>query len=87
LAAADRGHRRNKSSITDDIAKEAFDDLDNTREVCYGIYDELDAALEQGKLDVAKVLSKQLRTLADTMKSRYKMLRERLSPAVPTPPQ
>lgn len=67
MAATDRGHRCNKSSITDDIAKEAFDDLDNTRKVCYGIYDELDAALEQGKLDVAKVLSKQLRTLADTM--------------------
>ncbi|CEO60998.1 hypothetical protein PMG11_05411 [Penicillium brasilianum] len=87
LAAADRGPRRNKPSITDDMAKKAFDELDRTRKVCYDIHDELDAAAEHGKLDVVKALARQLRTWADVTDPCHKMLRARFSPASPTTPQ
>lgn len=87
MAAADRGHRRNKPSITDDMAKKAFDELDRTRKVCYDIYDELDAAAEHGKLDVVKALARQLRTWADVTDPYHEILRARFSPASPTTPQ
>jgi hypothetical protein len=87
LAAADRGHRRNKSSITDDMAKAAFDDPDCTRKACRTISSELIAAAEQGKLDVVKALARQLETLADTTGACHELLRSRLSPASFTTPQ